>query len=539
MSTETQSSQARVVNAALVVGVLLLVSSVLNLLRDLLLSAFYGTDSAEAIAVANVIPLPELVFVLISGGALGSAFIPVFTRFFADDDNPDFVGASELFSAVVTLVTLAGIVATGLAFAFASPLLSWWYAQILAEQPDLLDLMVPLFRIMLVAQVVFGVSGVVMVTLYARQKFLMPALAVAVYAVGQIIGLVALRPNIQGLAWGMVLGACGHLAIQLPQLRREGIWFRPKIAFANPHVRRVLWLMAPRTLGLAFSYLNPIFIPLIAQTLVAGSTPALRFANRIMLTPQAFIGRALGTASFPTFAEMAVRGEYGDMRRMINNMLRLILFIGTPLTILMAVLANPLIRLVFERGEFSAESTMLTANALVYFSLAFIALSIIEILARAFYALEDTWTPVWVGGVQLGMMFGLSMWLGRSVFPAQGWFGVGGVALGYSLSNWFEVVVLLLLLRRKMQGLDVQHLADGVWRIAVAGVAMAVIIAGMWRFLGNVADMSVMYLILMLGIISAVGGFAYLAICYALALTEMRSAMTAVAGRFGRKLRSA
>ena len=531
MASENQSNRSRIVNAALTVGVLLLISSLLNLVREQLLAGFYGTKSAEATAFGMIVPLPELIFVIISGGALGSAFIPVFARFFSDSDAPDFDGASYMFSAVVNLVLLAALIVCGVAILFAEPFLGWWYAEKLAERPELLPLIVPMFRIMLVAQIIFTVSGVVMVSLYARQRFLMPALAVVVYALGQIVGVVLLNPNPLGLAWGMVLGALGHLFIQLPTLWREQIQYRPILTLSDPNVRRVLWLMAPRTLGLAFSFLNPVLIPYIAQTMVAGSLQSLRFANRIMLTPQAFIGRALGTASFPTFAEMATRGDHTAMRRIISDILRLILFIGVPLTVIMMVLAQPLIQLVFQRGEFDATDTRLTATALFYYALAFVSLSIIEILARAFYALEDTLTPVLVGAGQLVVMFGLSFWLGRIFYPSIGRLGIGGVALGYSISNWIEVLVLLFVLRRKMYGLNGGRLLAGVWRVGVAGVSMAAVMLGGWRLIGVSAETNLITLALAILSISSLGGLTYLAICYLLNLQEMRQASTAVFAR--------
>ncbi|HFC12494.1 MAG TPA: murein biosynthesis integral membrane protein MurJ [Anaerolineae bacterium] len=535
MTKKLQTDRSRVINAALTVGVLLLVSSLLNLLREQLLSAFYGTNSAEATAIALILPLPELIFIIISGGALGSAFIPVFTRFFTDHKQPDIDGASAMFSKIVTLVLLAAVVVTGIASVIARPLFTRLFAERIAEQAGLLALLVPLFRIMLLAQVIFGVSGVVMVTLYARQKFLIPALAVVVYALGQIVGVVLLRPNVLGLAWGMVFGALGHLLIQLPLLRREGIRFRPKLSLADPQVRRVLWLMAPRTLGLAFSYLNLVFVPYIAQTMVIGSEAASRYAVRIMLTPQAFIGRALGTASFPTFADLAAREQYTAMQRMISDLLRLILFIGMPLTIVMVTLAQPLIKIVFERGEYNVTSTNLTASALVYYALAFIALSLIEILARAFFALEDTLTPVLIGAGQLVLMFSLSFWLGRTLFPSLGLTGVSGIALGYSLSNWAEVALLLFFLRGKMQGLNGRYLLAGSWRIGLAGGVMAGLIVLGWQIVGSSAEANLLTQIITVGIISTIGGIGYLITCYLLRLEELHNLASMVFARFGRK----
>ena len=271
----TERNRSRVVNAALIVGVLFVISRLLGLVREQVFANYFGVRSLEGIAIPLVITIPDIVFILISGGALGSAFIPVFATYFIDEDNLDEVGAWRLFSAVCNLVLIAAIVVAGLTALFAEPLLARIYASRLAEQPKLLPIMVPMLRVMLLAQVVFGVSGVVMVTLNARQHFTMPAVATVVYNVAIIIGTLLWQPNVMGVAYGMLGGALAHLAVQLPALRRIGARYRP-IVTLHYGVRRVLWLMAPRTIGLAFSYLNLPVMIILAQTMTAGSEAALR-----------------------------------------------------------------------------------------------------------------------------------------------------------------------------------------------------------------------------------------------------------------------
>lgn len=516
----TSENRRRVVNAALIVGVLFFCASLLNLVREQILTYYFGAKSTEATAISLVLPLPEVVFILISGGALGSAFIPVFTRFFADEESPDEVGAWQLFSIVVNAVLVAATVLVAVTAIFARPLLQWYYSDAITKDPDLLPLIVPMLQIMLVAQIIFGVSGVLMVTLYARQRFLLPAIAVVLYPIGQIIGVLLFYPSALGLAWGMVLGAVLHLGVQVPGLLREGVQYRPILSFSHPPTRRVLRLMAPRTLGLSFGYFNTIITPFLAQPLAQeDSVTALRVAFRIMLVPQSVVGRALGTASFPTLAALAARAEYAQMKRILADTLRLIAFIGFPATVLLIALSQPLIRLGFERGEFDATSTILTAAALTFYAFALVALAMIEVIARTFYALEDTWTPIWVGAIQLVLMFGLGYWLGRGVFPSIGRFGVSGIALGFSLSNWFEVFALLYLLRRKIDGIDGAHTLSGVGRIAVASIAMFAVTVIGWRLLP--ISNSVFQLALNLVVIGIISGAVYVGVCLALRVEEM------------------
>ncbi len=529
----TSENKRRVVNAALIVGVLFLCASLLNLVREQILTYYFGTGSTEAIAISLVLPLPELIFILISGGALGSAFIPVFTRFFADEESADTEGAWELFSIVINAVFLAATFLVTLTAIFARPLLMRYYSVAIAEDPNLLALLVPMLRIMLVAQIIFGVSGVLMVTLYARQRFLLPAIAVVLYPVGQIVGVVLFYPSALGLAWGMVLGAVLHVAVQIPGLLREGVRYRPILSLSHPPTRRVLRLMAPRTLGLSFGYFNAIITPFLAQPLTeTDSVTALRVAFRIMLVPQSVVGRALGTASFPTLAALAARQEYQQMKRILADTLRLIAFIGFPAAVLLIALSQPLIRLVFERGAFDNNSTTLTAAALTFYAFALVALAMIEVIARTFYALEDTWTPIWVGAIQLLLMLGLGYWLGRGVFPSLGRFGASGIALGFSLSNWFEVIALLVLLRRKIDGIDGRYTLDGVARIAIAAIVMFVVTILGWRLFPNAT--SVFQLAINLVLIGVVSGLSYVGVCIALRVKEMEGMIRPILRRIQR-----
>lgn len=514
MTAEEKGAQnrTRILNAALIISVAFVVSRLLGLARDAVFNFYFGVDSLQADAYSIVSPTPELIFTVIAGGALGSAFIPTFVAYFAREDEE---GAWRVFSAILNLVLLVMTLAAGLAALFAPQLLQALYGDILQARPEMLGVAVPLLRLMLISPIIFGASGVVMAALNARQHFLMPALAGIIYNLGIIAGTMLWAPSVLGVGIGTVVGSLGHLAIQLPALRQASARYRPIFTWRDPGVRQVLRLMAPRVLGLSFSYLNLFFTPLLAQGMMAGSLRALNVAFRLVMAPQGVLGQALGIASFPTFAALAAESDLSEIQRILSDTLRLIVFVGLPLTVLLAVLARPIIELAYQRGQFDAAATNLAAWGLLFYAPALVSLALLEVISRVFYALKDTLTPVLAGAVQIALMAGLSLWLGYRVFPTTGRPALGGVALAFTVSNWVETVGLLWLLSRRLHGLAAGRLWSGVWRLTVAagGMAAGMVVAGRWL---NSAE-SLTQLILL----TSLGSLLYLLLCVALRLEEI------------------
>ena len=524
------SNRRQVFNAAALVGVLFAFNSVWAYVRVQLIARYFGV-SAEADAYAIVSPIPELLFTIIAGGALGAAFIPVFASYFADEDAPDLEGAWSTFSAIINMVLVASIILSSVAAVFAPQLLAFF-----AEPgSETFELAVPLLRIMLWTPIIFGVGGVISATLNARQHFLTPALGANLYSLGIIGGLLLFPSDLMGIGYGVVAGALLYWLVQMPALIRLGGQYRPKSPVNTAAVRRILWLMGPRVLGLSFSQFNPIIVNLIAQSMLGGSIAALNFGFRIMLMPQTIIGRALGVASFPTFAALAKQSKYAEMRRIFSDTIRLIVFIGVPITCGMILLAEPLIALALQYGAFDSTAALWTARALQFYAVALVALAIIEIVSRSFYALEDTMTPVIAGAIQLMAMLLLGLWFGRNLFPSQGWVALGGIALGFSLSNWIEVALLLGLLRRKMKGIDGQRILLGAGKMLVAGGLMSAAIQFLLLPLLNALDNTVVGLLIRLVVAGAFGVAVYAIACYALYVSEMRQAVAWVTARFLRK----
>ncbi len=510
------SAKTQVIRAAGIVGAATLVSRLLGLVKTMVVTAYLGLG-LEARAFTTASAFPEAIFFIIAGGAIGSAFIPTFTAYFTRDDE---TGGWRLFSAIINLITLAVTVLSIIAMIFAPQLITLFVPKLIQEEPALLPLTAHLMRIMLLSSIIFGTSGVIMGTLQARQHFLLPALAPIIYNLGIIGGaLVGAQTDwgtAVGMAWGTVIGALGHLLIQLPGLKMKGARYTAVLTLRDPGVKRVLKLMSPRVLGLSFSQINNFIILFLSGLITPESVPAARYAMIIMLMPQGILGQAMGIAAFPTMATLAAQSAWNEMRRIVSDSLRLLLFLALPAAVLLMLLGRPLIAILFQRGAFDAQNADLVAWALLFYAIGLAALAALEVIARSFYALGDTLTPVIAGGLQIGVMAALSPWLINSAFPALGWHPLGGLALGFSLSNFVEVGALLWLLRRKMRGLNGRSLLDGLFRMGAASLLMA---AATWFTLTQLEQSGALWQTIVGGL---VGGSIYLLASLGLRVTEIQ-----------------
>jgi putative peptidoglycan lipid II flippase len=304
--------------------------------------------------------------------------------------------------------------------------------------------------------------------LNSHQHFVFPALAPVMYNAAIIAGALFLAPTmgVYGLVAGVVAGAALHLAVQLP-------WFVGKkivnsqlsiVNFLSPDVFEVGRLMLPRAFGIAAVQINFLVNTVLASTLPVGAIAALSYAWRVMLLPVGVVGQSLGTAVFPTFSAQTARNEHDDFRRLFSTAFRATMFLAIPATVGLCLLAAPFVALLFQRGDFTAQSTADTAWALQFFALALFAHSGLEILTRAFYAMHDTKTPVLVGVGAMVINVMLSFAL---IAPlAQ-----GGLAMANSIATILETGTLFAILHRRV-GLDARGLFGSIARIGLGALAM-------------------------------------------------------------------
>lgn len=446
-------------------------SNLVGLVRQILIMRAFGTDAAlDAFNAAS--RLPEILFSLVAGGALGSAFIPMFTGFLEKKKRTE---AWQLASAISNLVTLVLITLCALAWLFAPQLVS----NILVPDFDSAQqaLTVSLLRIQLFTPVLFGVSGLLMGILNSHQNFLLPALAPSLYWLGMIFGLIFFVPSqgIHGLAWGAVLGAAMHLGVQLPGLVKLRPTYQPLLGLHLASVRNVGKLMAPRLLGVAAVQINFLVNTIVASGLPTGSLSAIVVAFAVMTMPQVVIAQAIAIAALPTFSAQVARGKLGELRSSLASTLRGIVFLALPASVGLMLLREPIVALLFQRGEFGVDDTQLVAWALLWYAAGLLGHSVVEIASRAFYALHDTRTPVLVGTGAMALNIVLSLTL-PALFSSRGWMPHGGLALANSAATFLEMLALLYLMRRRLGGLEEKNLLGGLSQAALASAVMGIAI---------------------------------------------------------------
>jgi len=444
-------------------------SRVAGLTREIVIGARFGT-SADLDAYLAAFRVPDILFQLVAGGALGSAFIPTFAGYWAAGKRQE---AWLLFSRVVNLITILLIIVAAAVLIFAQPLVSHLIAPGFTLEQQLLT--ARLMRWMLLSTIIFGASGLIMGALNAVQHFLLPAAAPVFYNVAIIVSALFLAPTwgIDGLVIGVVVGALLHFVIQLPGLWQVRATYRLSLSFTDSGVREVMRLMGPRVLGLFFVQMHFLVNTILASGLSAGSLSALNYAWLLMLLPQGVFAQSIATAIFPTFAAQVAAGHVAEMRHSFGQIIRTILFLTIPAAVGLYLLRVPLIALLLERSEFTAESTALVAYALQFYAIGLVAHSVVEIVVRAFYALHDTWTPVVVGIGAMLLNILLSLWW-------VGWLNHGGLALANSVATSLEMCLLLYLLRSRIGGLDGRRLLLSTGRQLLAAGIMA---AALWGWL--------------------------------------------------------
>jgi putative peptidoglycan lipid II flippase len=521
---DAQSAGQQIARATGTVMIAFIVVSLIGVVHQMVITRVFGVSaSLDSFYAANRIT--ELLFNLMAGGALGSAFIPMFTGFLTREDKK---GAWKLASGVLNTVTLILVVISVLVWIFAPQIVEHGLF-ILAADANLgqLDETVRLLRIMLPSVVIFGISGLVMGMLNAHQSFLVPALAPGFYSLGIIFGALWLPSSwgIDRLAVGVVLGALAHLLVQLPSLiRLPGRFYQLTVGFRDKAVQKVLALMVPRVIGAGVVQLNFLANTVIALSLGEGAASAVTLAFALMLMPQRAIGQSAGIASLPTLSAQAELGKTAEMRQLMASILRAMLLLAAPASVGMIILRVPIVQVLYEGGEFSSTATQMVAWALLWYSLGLIGHSLVEVLSRAFYAVHDTRTPVIVGVGAMSLNILLSIVFSRW-FQGLGWMAHGGLALANSLATGLESLILLVLVRKKLQGINGREVLKGGLTSLAGSAIMGLAVYGF-----------ITYVPLSSRVLSLIGGVVIGVIVYALVLwllrvPELQSAKKALLAR--------
>lgn len=503
--------------AGTVMGAIIL-SQLVGLGRNIVITWAFGT-SAGYDAFVGASRITDLLFNLVAGGALASAFVPTFTGFLTHEDR---AGAWRLASGVINLLFIVLVLISGLAAVFAPQLVrNVLFVLDRNFDPKQVQLTASLLRIMLPAVIIFGISGLVMGILNSHQVFWIPAVAPAMWSIGQILGILFLPAGwgISRLAWGYVIGSLLHLVVQIPTLLRLAQRrFSFSLGLDNPAVREVIRLMGPRLLGVAVVQVNFIVNTIIAFSLPVGSVGGLNYAFGLMMMPEMAIAQAIAIAALPTFSAQVAMGRLEEMRTSLAATLRGVLLLALPASLGLILLRQPLVALIYQRGTFTSESTVLVSSALLWYAAGLVGHSMVEVVVRAFFALHDTRTPVIVGVAAMSLNVGFSLAF-TALFSRVGWIPLGGLALANSLATFLEMTGLLVLMRRRLKGLEGRSLLAGLGQATLAGVGMGLLLGG-WTLVAGHLRLAV-YAVG--GIV--LGGGGYAAILWLLRVPETRQVM--------------
>ncbi len=470
---------SRVGRATLILALFFTIDKALAFVRQVLIAREFGLSAdIDAFNAAN--NLPDLLFALISGGALAMAFIPVLSEVLTREDR---AAMWRLFSRVANLTFTVTAALAVLIALFAGPLVRWELGIAPGFSPEMQALTVRLLRLNLIGTLIFSLSGLVSAGLYANQHFWLPALAPVMYNLGQIFGIAVLAPGeglrlgpvalpglglgVYGLLYGVILGALLHLGVQVPGLLRYGFRWWPELTWRAPRVRQVLRLMGPRVATMFFIQLVFLARDNLASRLGTGAVTALAYGWFIMQVPETLLGTTMGLALLPTLSELSARQDWTGYASTLNRGLRAVIALTVPAAVVLGVSLPGLLGVL---GLNFADTRLVVATTRAYLA-GMTGHALLELAARGFYARQDARTPLLAAGLNTAAYLTLAVLFGRSL-------GAVGIGLANALAFTSEAALLLGLTARRDP--RVLHLGGTWWRTLLAaglggGAAWAVL----------------------------------------------------------------
>ncbi len=424
-----------ITKSAALIALMGVVSRLLGLLRDRIFASKFGAgDVMDSYYAA--FKIPDLMYSLLIMGALSAAFVPVFSSLISKKKKKEaWELANILISVGVLLLSLIAI----LIYFFAPSLIDLMAFGYSDEKQAVVT---QLTRIMLLSPIILGISGIIGGVLNSFRKFFFYSLAPIFYNLGIIFGAVFLFEvfGSMGLALGVILGAILHLGVQVPELIRSGFHFRPVLDFKNKNFRKVATLMVPRMMGVAITQLNFFIVIVLASTLESGRLAIFNFANNLQSVPLGVFGISFAIASFPILSCLWAEGNKKEFIASFMKTFRKIVFLIVPFSAFLFIFRAQIVRVILGTGRFDWEATELTFAALGIFTFSLWAQSIIPLLARTFYAIQDTKTPFFSGLFSEIVNLSLSLYLIK-------YYGILGIVWAFSASMCINAITLLVIFR--------------------------------------------------------------------------------------------
>lgn len=502
------SKENSVKGATLILVVTLFLSNVLGVLRDHYLAQKIPTSLLDTYYAA--FRIPDLVFNVLILGAVSSAFIPVFTQFTAKDKDEE---ASNLASSVLT-VGLTMVIGAVLVLFVAMPII----IPLLVPDftPEKQKITLHLSRLLLLSPIFFGLSYFLGAILNSYKRFFVSSLAPLIYNLSIIVATIffADKYGTEAVAYGVVIGAFLHMSIQILPVRNLKLRIRLMWDFGNKSVHQVGRLMVPRAIGLGAAQILLFGFTAIASGIGGGAVAMFALSDNIQTLPTVVFGNSIALALFPTLAQAHTNGKYKEFCTYMEKAIISILFFLIPASIVFILLRIQIVRLVFGSGNFGWSQTIITSQALGFFSLSLIFSGLTPLFARAFYAINNTRLPMFysMAGVIISLSFGYL--LGKPM-------GVPGLALAFSIGSFVNFILLYFGFRKAVPGIRQIQILDDLYKILIATVIMGLTIQLVKTGIGNVYNLSRAYEVLIQAVTAIVaGGVIYLLSAYLLGFRD-------------------
>jgi putative peptidoglycan lipid II flippase len=488
-------------------------SRIAGLVREIVAASYYGIYGPMS-AFTVAFQVPNLVRALFADAALQPAFVPIFTE---QLEKKNYREAFRLASTLLLLVTLVLGAITAL-FVLIAPVLMPLFAP--GFKGELVDLTVTLSQVLFPILILLGVSGVVVGILNSYDRFGAFAISPLFWNLTIIAVTIFLTPAFHGqnriyaYAIGILIGTLVQLLIPVFDLRNTPFKFEWSFEWRNPDVRRVLLLMLPVTISLGLINFNMLVNSLFGSLVSNKSPAAIDKAFRIYQLPQGVFSVAIATVLFPTLARFAARGEMDNLRATMANGMRQILFVLIPAAAAVLVLSVPMIRLVYQHGEFTPAQTTLVATALFWFAFSLPTNGLYLLQTRTFFSLQRPWMATGLAGFDLAVS-------ALAAFALYKPFGTGGIVAGTGIGTSAAVVAQAVVLRREFNGLEFGRLFATATKITIAAAALAAVSWGVWDLLDNALGRGLGGQIVSLGVGLGMGGLTYLGLARLLRIAEL------------------
>lgn len=462
-------------NAAFILGFSGLLSNILGLFRERVIAGHFGAGHMTDAFYASF-RLPDVIFNLLLLGALSSAFIPVFVEKITKKNKEEANYLANSFMNFILICTIIfGVVIFILAPKLVPLLLPGFFNRANPESFDIYQTTVNLTRIMILSPIIFSISGIFGGILNSYKRFVAYSIAPLVYNISIILSVVFLtdsfNPPIYAVAVGVIAGALLHVLVQVPSVIRTGYRWRPIIDLKDGQIARLIKLMIPRTLAIGTSQINLLVDTVVASFFVGGIT-VLTFANNIQTAPIVIFGISIATAIFPVLAQNKTENNMKDFMKSFSWSARRVLFFMIPVTVGIIVLRAQIVRLIYGTGSFTWDNTYWTTKALLFFAIGLVAQALIPLLLKAFYAIQDTKTPLYISLIVMIINIVLSVSL-PFIAPLE--LGVAGIALAFSIAGIVNAVLLFILLHEKIGALDRDHkIFASTVRLIMAAILMGI-----------------------------------------------------------------